>query len=387
MPGGTPSAPKAAYGSVLLVAPVPPPYGGMALQAGQLLRLMQQDGVSVELLGHNHAFSRPRFLETIPGVRTVLRMSLFCVRFWRKAGQAEVVHILAASWLNFLLVAYPAVLLARLRRKRVILNYRSGDAARFFRLLGWLVRPAFLLAQVNTTPSAFLAGVIQRQFGVQVSIVPNFINLSAFGFRERRVFQPKMLVTRHLEPLYDVESVLRAFREIQFNYPAASLLIAGTGSLEKRLRELVTEWQLENVTFLGHVEHKALPAIYDQCDFLLNASRIDNFPGSLMEASAAGLAVVTTKAGGIPFVYEDGKTALLAEIGDWKELGLAVQRVLQNPELGHRLAMGGFELSRQHEWNKIRSILYGIYGSQFPHASVQTPSAAERGKGLTATRA
>ena len=349
----------------------------MAIQAGLLQSLLREDGVPVELLGHNRAFFHFRFLERIPGVRTILKMELFCRRFWKQAGAADVVHILAASWLNFLLVVCPAILMARLRRDRIVLNYRAGDADRFFRYCGWLVRPFFQMAHVITTPSGFLAEVIQRRIGLPVSIVPNIVNLSMFRYRQRSSLEPKMLVTRHLEKLYDVETVVRAFGQVQASYPAASLWIAGTGSQEARLRELVSESNLRNVRFLGNVDHTNLPSIYDQCDILLNASRIDNFPGSLLEASAAGLVVVSTKAGGIPFLYEHGKNALLVEVADWKELGLAVERVLRDQELGRKLAYAGIELCQRCEWRSIRESLYGIYGFNIPLGRPDAASDAE----------
>jgi len=192
-----------------------------------------------------------------------------------------------------------------------------------------------------------------------------------------------MLVTRHLEALYDIPTVLDAFRQIQLTYPAASLWIAGTGSEGQRLRDLVRDWKLEHVRFLGHVEHSSLPAIYDQCDFLLNASRIDNFPGSLMEASAAGLVIVTTKAGGIPFVYEDGTTALLVEIGDAQALGMAVKRVLEDPMLGQRLVKGSLALCRRYQWENIREPLYKLYGQPFA-ATVMASTQSSGAKPLTA---
>lgn len=353
-------------GRVLLIAPLPPPYGGMALQARLLERLLRQDGTPVELLGHNQPFARCRFLDDVPGVRTVLRMALFSVRFCRQARRADVVHILSASWLNFFLVVCPAIVLGRLMGKRVILNYRAGDADNFFRYCGWLAGLFIRMAHVTTAPSGFLAEAIQRRIGVPVTIVSNILNSSIFRYRERSSFGPRMIVTRHLEKLYDVESVIRVFREVQRNYPAAALWIAGTGSQERRLRELVAELHLPNVRFLGYVDHKTLPAIYDDCDILVNASRVDNFPGSLIEASAAGLVVVSTNAGGIPYLYQDGKNALLVEVGDWEGLARAVERVLQNQELGRKLASHGVELCRQCEWQSVRQALYRVYGFHLP---------------------
>lgn len=347
---------------VLLIAPVPPPYGGMALQAQLLQRRLRTDGVTVDLLGHNRAFTWFTLLERLPGIRTVIRTALFLGRFWGQSRNADVIHILAASWLHFFLVVYPALLIGRLRGRRLILNYRAGGAELFFRYCGWLITPGFKMATVTTAPSGFLADVIRRRIGVRVSIVPNIVNLSAFKFRQRLFFRPKILVTRHLERLYDVESILRAFHQLQLKYPGASLWIAGTGSQEKRLRKLVSDSTIKNVEFLGHVDHAALPAICDQCDILVNASRIDNFPGSLLEGSAAGLVVVSTRAGGIPFIYEDGKNALLVDVGDTKALVLCVERVLHNPELGQKLAAEGLKLCCQFEWGAVRTTLYPVYG-------------------------
>jgi glycosyltransferase involved in cell wall biosynthesis len=338
----------------------------MALQAMLLQRLLREDDVAADLLGHTQPFlNRLRFLERVPGVRTLIRAVVFYVRFWGRSRDVDVVHILAASWINFLLVVAPAALMGRMRAKRVILNYRAGDADHFLRYCSWLVNPIFRMASCVATPSGFLAEVIRKRTGVPVTIVPNLINFSIFRYRERLEFQPKFLVTRHLEELYDIETVIRAYRQILREYPTASLWIAGTGSQEARLRDLVSGWGLDQVRFLGYVDHKRLPDIYDRCDILLNASRIDNFPGSLLEASASGLAVVSTDAGGIPFIYQHGKDALLVDIGDWEALASRAIAAIRNPALSRRLVSAGLELCQSCEWRNVRRGLYGIYGFQF----------------------
>ncbi len=362
-------------GGVLLVAPTPPPYGGMALQAKLLAKLIEEDGIAVDLLGHTQPLpALLRFLDWAPALRTLLRAVVFYWRFWFKARHAEVVHILAASWLNFLLVVGPAVVMGRLQRKRIILNYRGGDADGFLKYFAWLAKPIFQMTNFVTAPSGFLAEVIERRTGVSVSIVPNIINFSIFRHRERLEFQPKMLVTRHLEEIYGVETALMAYRQILREYPEASLWIAGSGSLEGRLRALVSSWELSNVRFLGYVDHKTLSGIYDECDVLLNASQVDNFPGSLLEASASGLAVVSTNAGGIPFLYESGKNALLVEVGDWQTLASEAMRAIRSPAMTRRLAAASLELCRRCEWSSVRRTLYRVYGFQFEQENQGTSS-------------
>ena len=348
---------------VLLVAPSPPPYGGIALQARLLERLLRADDQSVNLFPSNFSLPRwLRFIERIPAVRTAFRSALIWPKLWAQTRSAEVVHVMAASWLYFFLVVCPAVIVGRLLSKRVVINYRGGAAERFFQLYGPIVKPVFKLAHIITAPSLFLAEQIDRAFKLPVHVVPNILDRSAFRFRERSAIAPKFLVTRHLEEIYDVETVLRAFRAIQERYPDASLQIAGTGNQADQLRSLAALWNLRNVRFLGGVPHRELPVIYDQCDILLNASRIDNFPGALLEASAAGLVVVSTDAGGIPFIYRNEKSALLVNIGDWQALAAAAERLLRSPSLGRELAREAHELLRACDWEEVRMRLYSAYG-------------------------
>ena len=351
---------------VLIVAPAPQPYGGMALQASLLQRMLEGDGVPAEVLSYNQQF-RPslRWIEKVPALRAIIRTALFCARFWRRSKACAVVHVFACSWLYFLLVVSPSVVTARIRRKRVILNYRGGDADAYLRRFGSLSAPVFRLASVVTAPSPFLASVIRNRIGVAVDIVPNIIDFSTFRYRQRSSLRPRLLVTRHLEELYGIETVLRAFRHILSIFPEATLWIAGTGSQEPYLRRLLAQWRLRNVSFLGHIDHDALPDIYDQCDILLNASKVDNFPASLMEASAAGLVVVSTRAGGIPVLYQDGQSALLVDIDDPEALAAAVQRVLTDKSLGYRLAAGGRTVCAKCEWSGVSESLYATYQCTF----------------------
>ena len=129
-----------------------------------------------------------------------------------------------------------------------------------------------------------------------------------------------------------------------------------------RLRGLAAALNLQNVRFLGQLTHLELAAIYDQCDILLNASQIDNFPGALIEASAAGLVVISSCAGGIPSIYRHEESALLVEVGDWQGLADAVQTVLESPAMAARLTRAALHSVRACDWSEVRKCLYKVYG-------------------------
>jgi phenylacetate-CoA ligase len=335
----------------------------MALQALQLRDLVRRDGIGVALFPTNFRLPRLlRFAERLPGVRTAIRAALIGPKMLIEARKTGVVHIFAASWGYFFLVVYPAVLAGRLLGKRVVLNYRGGEAQRFFARFGWAAGPAIRQVDAVTSPSHFLAGVLEGRFGVSVSIVPNILDFEKFRYRPRRTIEPRIIVTRHLEAPYDIDSVIRAFHIVKQRYPAARLWIAGTGKQEKHLRELTADLGLTDVEFLGHVPHKDLSALYDACDIYLNASRVDNFPGALLEASAAGLAMVSTAAGGIPFIYRHGETALLVESGDLLALAEAVHQVLEDPPRAMEMIEAARVTAQGCDWAAVRKALYRAYG-------------------------
>jgi len=350
-------------GGILLIAPRIPPYGGVALQARYLESLMKADGVPGKLLPSNPPLPRSlRFCERVPGLRTVIRCAVFCASLGQSLRGATVVHIFACSWIYFFAVVSPAVLMACWMKKRIVLNYRGGEAALFFRSWGWLAAPVFSRATVVTAPSRYLAEIIERRFHIPVEIVPNLVDLSRFQFRQRDRFEPKIALARHLEAIYDVESALKAFREIQKRYPEATLQIAGAGSQREYLSALAAEWQLSGVRFLGQVDQSQLPLLYEECDIFLNASLVDNFPGALIEASAAGLAVVTSGAGGIPFIYENGRTALLAAPGDWQGLAAAVIDVIEQPSRAAAMTRSAAQMTQGCAWASVKKSLFRVYG-------------------------
>jgi glycosyltransferase involved in cell wall biosynthesis len=373
---------------VLLVAPKVPPYGGMAIQAGLMQKLLNQEGISAAFLASNLPFPPVlAFCERIRGARPFLRSMVFCRELWKMLRDADVVHILACSWLYFFVIVSPAVAISRLRGKRIVLNYRGGEADHFFRWYAPFAKVFFRMADVVTAPSKFLVEVIGRRIRVPVEIVPNIIDFTIFPYRERKPLKPKMIVTRHLLKLYDIESVIRAFGEVQRRYPEASLLIVGTGHQESNLRSLVASMGLKNVQFLGYVAQRDLPPVYDQCDILLNASRADNFPGSLVEAAASGLVVISTGVGGIPYIFENGKSALLVAPGDWRGLAHAALRVLEDQNLAASLAREALQQCLQYDWKNVRQVLYRMYGfkdafeasSQYEQSPDQVVAVGEAG--------
>lgn len=163
---------------ICLVGPLPPPSGGMANQCEQLIILLRSEGVDVQLVRTNAPY-RPALVGAVPGLRALFRLIPYVADLWRATGSAGVVHVLANSGWAWHLFSAPALTVAWLRGKPVVVNYRGGEADAFLaRAPGqvhWQLRRAALLV----TPSVFLQRVFARH-GLNATVIPNIIDLTRF---------------------------------------------------------------------------------------------------------------------------------------------------------------------------------------------------------------
>ncbi len=352
--------------SVGLVGPLPPPHGGMANQTRQLALLLEQEGVPVELVQVNAPY-RPGFVARLRGVRAAARLVPYLGRLWRMTSRVDLIHIMANSGWSWHLFAAPAVWIAKLRGKPVVVNYRGGEAGAFFsRSMRW-VAPTLKRADAIVVPSGFLEGIFRRH-GFTPKIVPNIVDLVRFtkrpGNPEESAKQRRchLLVTRNLEPLYDNATAIRALGLIRARFPEARLTLAGTGPEEGRLRALAAQLGLSAaVTFAGAIDNERMPALYQSAGVALNPSRVDNTPISLLEALASGVPVVSTDVGGIPYLVTRDESALLVPPDSPHAMAEATLKILDDERLAERLAAAGRLVARQHGWPSVRDRLLATY--------------------------
>lgn len=347
-----------------LIGPLPPPFGGMANQTRQLAGLLQQEGIAVTLIQVNAPYY-PLWVGKVRGVRAICRLVPYLIRLWTSAKTVHVYHVMANSGWSWHLYAAPAIWIAWMRRKPVIINYRGGEAATFFdRSLRW-VKPSLKRVQAIVVPSGFLQRVFDR-YGFETVIVPNIIDLSRFSVRvrekEEKTNRPHIIATRHLEPIYDIATAIRAFGFVRSAIPAARLTIAGSGPERASLENLVAELGLEEgVRFAGRMDNETIAALYQDADLMINPSLVDNMPISILEALASGVPVVSTDVGGIPFLVTHGESALLVSPGKPEVMASAVLTVLEDQILAKRLAAEGLELVQKYVWPNVRPRLLAIY--------------------------
>jgi len=346
---------------VAVVGPIPPPAGGMANQTKALVDALQEEGAKPVLIAVNRPV-RPNFIGRVPVVRALWRLPIYCLELVRQLRDAQIVHVLANSGLSWYLFAVPAVWIAAALRRPVIVNYRGGLAEEFFARSWRWVKPTIDMAAAVAVPSPYLQTVFKR-FGVEAIEVPNIIDLHRFANNEKRKPDgPRIIITRNLESIYGIDTALKAFAEIRKAFPNAKLLVAGSGPKRVALETLSRELGVEsNIEFLGRLDLDEIARLYAGADLMINPSRVDNSPNSIIEAMAAKVPIVTTDAGGIPFIVEDRKHVLMVPIDDFSAMADAALYVLQDGKASYEMCNNAYDLVQKYTWQNVRTCLNELY--------------------------
>jgi glycosyltransferase involved in cell wall biosynthesis len=360
---------------VAFVAPSLQILGGQAVQADRLLMAWRDDpDVEAWLVPVNPIPPAPlRPALKLKYVRTVVTQMTYLPLLVRDLARADVVHVFSASYASFLLAPLPAIAVARMLGKPVILNYRSGEAPDHLRRSA-VARAALARVQHNVVPSRFLVEVF-RPYGIEASIIPNIVDMHRFRFRERQLLGPRLVSTRNFDALYNVAATVRAFRIVQDRWPDASLTLVGGGAQEAQLRALVADLRLENVAFVGRVHPDDIARYYADNDIYIQSPDIDNMPTSVIEAFASGLPVVSTEAGGVPAILTHGTHGLLAPLADYEMLAAHVLTLLDRPAYGRQLARAAFDSCQACTWSNVREEWLRAYRGVVA-ASTSVPAAA-----------
>jgi glycosyltransferase involved in cell wall biosynthesis len=324
---------------VLLIAPSMNIVGGQSIQADRLLRAFAGD-TDVRIQFRCIDPKLPALIRKVPYVRTGANALFYYAGLLKGVAGSDVIHAFTSSFWGYTLWIIPAIWISRFRGRKIVVNYRDGQAEQHLQNWSSAV-PTLRRANAIVVPSRYLVDVFGK-FGLHADVIPNTIDVSAFRYRERKSVRPIFLTNRGFEALYNVDCVLRAFRLIQDRYPEARFIVANDGPLRSDLQALADTLKL-NATFTGAVSQSRMAELYDEADIYVMSPLIDNMPGTVLECFASGLPVVSTAAGGVPYVAEHERNALLVPPGSPEALSQACLRLLAEPNLARNLSRRAFE--------------------------------------------
>jgi glycosyltransferase involved in cell wall biosynthesis len=208
----------------------------------------------------------------------------------------------------------------------------------------------------NIAPSNYLKSEFQKH-GFTVDYMPNVLEVSSYTYKQRKVFQPKLLYVRALHRLYNPKMAIQVLAKVLEEYPNAELCMVGPdkdGSLEQCKYLSETLGIDDSVTFTGLLSKTEWHELSNNYDIFINTTTIDNTPISVMEAMALGLVVVSTNVGGMPYLIADNETGILVESNNIDDMVRAIEKITSNHLQGSKITSEARRTVEQFDWSVVK---------------------------------
>lgn len=273
---------------------------------------------------------------------------------FRCRNQVDFVLIDTYSTRNFWYV-FLVSQLCRLLNLRYLPNLHGGDLPNRIKRTPRLCSMIFKHAYLNIAPSYYILEAFNNNGYGFINYIPNTIEIKNYPFKVRETLGPKLLWVRSFTTIYNPEMAIRVLQELQKDYPDAELCMVGPdkdGTLNQ-VESLAQDLGLL-VRFTGKLSKQDWIALSQEYDVFINTTHYDNSPVSVIEAMALGLPVVSTNVGGIAYLLEDRKTALLIDDNDIRGMTQAIKELISNRELKSHLVANARQLAEGFDWSKVR---------------------------------
>ncbi|HEY1117599.1 MAG TPA: glycosyltransferase [Acidimicrobiales bacterium] len=191
---------------------------------------------------------------------------------------------------------------------------------------------------------------------------------------------PVLLFVGRIQPLKGLDVSVRALARLEHD-DAVLLAVGGTSGPvgQAHLDDVVDEARdlgvLDRIRFVEAQPHHLLSTFYRAADVVHVPSRSESFGLVALEAAACGTPVVATAVGGLQVLVQHGRSGLLVDGREPAEWAAVTDRILGDPVLAERLALGGVGIARGFRWSTTAGRLRRVYADLAVRALVECAAA------------
>jgi len=173
----------------------------------------------------------------------------------------------------------------------------------------------------------------------EIEVIQNFVDVTRFNKKPidafRRVIAPNgekiVIHASNFRRIKRVEDVVKIFSIVHKSVPS-KLLFVGDGPERNTAEGLSRDLHIgDDIRFVGKQEQ--MEEILAIGDLFILTSEYESFGLAALEAMAAGVPVISTNAGGLPEINEDGVTGFMSNVGDIENMSMHAIQLLKNDEM------------------------------------------------------
>jgi len=230
-----------------------------------------------------------------------------------------------------------------------------------------LMRPSIGRIHGRIAVSAVARHFVERFFPGDYKVIPNGVDIGRFDravpIARWQDGTPNILFVGRFEPRKGLLDLLKAYRILRQTGRDCRLLVVGGGPQDREARRYLATRKLTGVEFLGRVSDDERDSLFNTADVYCSpATGHESFGIVLLEAMAAGTAIVCSDIHGYKGVVRRDRDALLVPPGDSKALAAALGRLLSDDERREAMGRSGRERADEYSWERVTAKVEDYYG-------------------------
>lgn len=340
---------------ILIIGPLPPPPGGIATNVQNLLQSDLRKYFRLICMKNSTARATDKkgrldLLNIIYFLQNVLK--LFGIMFYVRPS---IVQIETSSGISFLKNSI-FVIIAKIFRRKIILNIYGGGVEKFYKNLSLIgkryVKFIFLCCRSIKVEYEQRKNFLANEIGVperRIFVLTNAVYLNQITSKNAKTAKEefKLLfvgwIWRH-KGIFDLINSIEILK--QKGYKIKIDVVGPQVNKEESanvLNAIRSKDLTEEVKIIGEKTSNEVQAFYSNADIFILPSYVEGFPYVILEAMSWGLPIVSSKIGAIPDVITDWINGFLIEPGDSLALIEKIEVLINNAKLRNEIGMNNYK--------------------------------------------
>jgi len=369
----------------------PPHIGGVEKHVYMLSKYLAKRGHTIHILTQQTPQSEPRrkvsdlFTIRLKSLRINFRydsisnfitgLSKFCLKY---IHVYDIVHLHSYTfWQSAELSAF-----AKLRKVPLIVSIHTDPLAvekmnktlfiSIIKSLGFHIKMAKKVILISPTHkvAAELLGISRKSV-----IIPNGVEFERFHNAPRDVtFKRKIgipddhtviLYVGRLNRIKGLSYVIKSLHVLVNTHRCKRVCLLLVGPDEGMLSDILSYANRHgirrNIVYLGVVSEDVLPRIYKIADVFVLPSLQEGLPSTVLEAMAAGVPIVATNVGGVPYLIKSKVTGMLVSPRSVSSIVKAIRTLIDDASLREKIRKNATYIAKEHDWNVIAEEVERVY--------------------------
>ena len=308
---------------------------------------------------------------TFTNIIIKIRLALYLLSFPYKLRRYKVDIVHANPSFGFIPLIRDGVfiLISSFFHKKIFVfihgwNKKSVHTIMYNKILLYIFKEIFNRADVfvvlsNEFRNDLIKMGIKRKILVEITMVSDDL-VAGFDIRDKLATKLDKKTIRILflarvlkgKGIYEAVDSLHLLRNKHENI---ELIIAGEGEDLQQLKKYVQVNNISNIKFIGYVKGEKKRKAFITSDIYILPSYTEGMPGSVLEAMAFGLPVVTRNVGGLKDFFENGKHGFITESKSPEDFAFLLKKLISDKNLRHKISIYNYEYAERRFLSSVVS--------------------------------